>query len=73
MPACRVQAVAGAHHEAAARVACGEGAQLAQLRTQVAKAVNRFLKCCDKEGGDFRGSAKQQEAAAVAAASTRHP
>ena len=29
MPACRVQAVAGAHHEAAARVACGEGAQLA--------------------------------------------
>ena len=29
MPACRVQAVAGAHHEAAARVARGEGAQLA--------------------------------------------
>ena len=29
MPACTVQAVAGAHHEAAARVACGEGAQLA--------------------------------------------
>ena len=29
VPACRVQAMAGTHHEAAARVARGEGAQLA--------------------------------------------